>query len=131
MSQPSLLFVPLCIPVDLLTLQYFAVSDGLFNIVVQVGIGDAIGFASGGEFPGLTIDDLNGCLTVNGDEICAKYSGSIESEGIAITSCDISTLAGSCGCTICADQQSVTFNCAPDFPELTTNGMCASPAFIF
>ena len=123
--------MPVAVQLTFLTLPHFAVSDGLFNIALQVGIDDAIGLASGGEFPGLTVDDLNGCLTVNGDEICAKYSGSIESEGILITSCDISTAAGSCGCTICADQQTVTFNCGTAFPELTTNGKCTSPAFIF
>ena len=98
---------------------------------MEVGIGDAADLASGGEFPGLTIDAFDGCLTVDGKDICAKYSGSIESDGIVLTKCDISTSGVSCDCKICEENNnSVIFECKA-FPELTTNGNCVSPALIF
>ena len=107
-----------------------AVTAGSFELSVSIGFGDVAGLASG-VIPSLAVNGFTGCLTISGNNICAKYAGFIGGpDGFGITTCDIDIGTQDCACVICDDNASIKFNCAPDFPALTSNGVCVSPALI-
>ena len=107
-----------------------AVSAIEFDLSVAGGFGDVINLVFGGAIPGLTINNFTGCLTVDGNKICADYTGFIRLSGLEVATCEINIGTEDCNCQICDDKETVKFACPSPFSLLTTSGQCVSPLLV-
>ena len=96
-----------------------------FDLSVTAGIGDVINLVFGGAVRGLTINNYTGCVTVDGNKICSDYTGSPE-----IKTCEINVGTEDCNCQICADKETVKYECPSPHSVLTTSGQCVSPVLV-
>ena len=102
-----------------------------FDLSVTAGLGDVISLAFRGAFFGLTVNNFTGCFTVvDGNKICADYTGSIRMSGIEIKTCEINIGPEDCNCQICGEKGKVKYECPSPHSELTTLGICVSPLFV-
>ena len=107
-----------------------AVTAFEFDLSVTGGFGDVISLVFSGAIPGLTINNFTGCLTVDGNKICSDYTGSIRLSGLEIKTCEINIGTENCNCQICADKETVKFECPSPYSLLTTLGQCVSPLLV-
>lgn len=112
-----------------------AASGGYVEGIFKLTLFQDITLVTGTTFEGYPFTPLTICLNIqsdSNDSICAKYNGIISQAGVEADVCSVYTKVGACSCQLCADNESVIFDCAGagGFPSLTSNNTCVNLALV-